>query len=311
MVDKNSRYLEEPIFLNRFEKHEISFEYLIIEEMSKTTDEIYKLIHNLIKPDGNKFEASYDFNKLLVNCDKEEIQGIIFIKYKEFQKLGIKCQIDDLQDYVLEKISLTFPQDIILLMKYSGFEQKHNNISDKIIDFYSFIQTMKKKKNVIYTFTDIEEPLLFNIQEDDYFETEIIGKINNNNILSILISSIYSESELEMELYNFYNTPNKKILVLKFNGEDTNIIDYFHFCIENYLKENFNDDKENNKKVIIFSVHMKRIFESDVKDPKKAEYIKRNEVVKFISNLSDFYQIFIDDLNGEDISLIEIMDYKL
>jgi hypothetical protein len=29
-----------------------------------------------------------------------------------------------------------------------------------------------------------------------------------------------------------------------------------------------------------------------------------------ISHLSDFYQIFIDNLNGEDISFIDIMNYN-
>ena len=56
---------------------------------------------------------------------------------------------------------------------------------------------------------------------------------------------------------------------------------------------------------------MNRIFLADKKNPKKQKYIKRNELGETISHLSDFYQIFIDNLNGEkDLSLIEIMKYK-
>ena len=122
-------------------------------------------------------------------------------------------QRQDLQDFVLKKISLTLPQDIILLMKYSGFEQKHNNISDKIIGFYSegqhnnlykFIQSMKTMKNVIYTFTSIEESLLSNVSNEENFETEMFGKMNKNNITEILISSLSAENELEPELEKFY-----------------------------------------------------------------------------------------------------------
>jgi hypothetical protein len=159
MIDK-----EEAPFLNRFEKHVISFEYLLTVEMVRVSEEIYEIIQDLSKihlPENDRFEIAYDINKLLVNCDKEEIQGIIFSKY---QSQGKELQLQELQDYVLEKIALTLPQDIILLMKYSGFEQKHMNVVDKIINFYekgehnnfyNFISTMKNIKNVIYTFSSI------------------------------------------------------------------------------------------------------------------------------------------------------------
>ena len=40
---------------------------------------------------------------------------------------------------------------------------------------------------------------------------------------------------------------------------------------------------------------------------KKQKYIERNELGELISHLSDFYQIFIDNLNEDDISLVKIM----
>ena len=85
-------------------------------------------------------------------------------------------------------------------------------------------------------------------------------------------------------------------------------MNYIKFFIENNKKEkNYEDENKNIKKAFIFSVHMNRIFKSDIADPKKAKYIERNELGELISHLSDFYQIFIDDLNGEDLSLIDIM----
>ena len=319
LVDQNVIDSEEPPFLNRFEKHVISFEYLLTVEMSKAADEIYKMIQDLVKinlPDEDKFEMPYDLNKLLINCDKEEIQGIIYSKYREFKNLGENLQIQDLQDFVLEKISLTLPQDIILFMKYSGFEQTHNNISDRIINFYSqgehsnlynFIKTMKNTKNVIYTFTNIEDQ----ISTEKKMNTEMFGEISKDNISQIKISSLSAENELEAEIEKFYIEPNKKIFILKFNPEETDIMNYIKFFIENHIKEkNYDDENKNIKKVFIFSVHMNRIFEAEKKDPKKAKYIERNELGELISHLSDFYQIFIDDLNGEDISLVEIMNSK-
>ena len=316
MVDQNVIDFEEPPFLNRFEKHIISFEYLLTIEMNKAAEDIYTLIQDLVKihlPEEDKFKISYDINKLLVNCDKEEIQGIIYSKYRELQ-------IQDLQDYVLEKISLTLPQDIVLLIKYSGFQQKYNIITDKIIKYYNqgehnnlyrFIQKMENPKNVVYTFTNIEEPLLYKIPETESFDTKMFGKINKNSIIYISISSLSAENELEAEIEKFYINDNKKIFVFKFNPEETDLMNYIKFFIENHIKEkNYDDEAKNIKKAFIFTVHMNRIFESDKNDPKKAKYIERNELGELISHLSDFYQIFIDNLNEEDISLINIMNIK-
>ena len=318
LVDQNMIDKEEAPFLNRFEKHVISFEYLLTVEMVRVSEEIYELIQDLSKihlPEKDRFEITYDINKLLVNCDKEEIQGIIFSKY---QSQGKKLQLQELQDYVLEKIALTLPQDIILLMKYSGFEQKHMNAADKIINFYekgehnnfyNFISTMKNIKNVIYTFSSINEPLLSNISGS--FNTNMLGKMNKDSITEVLISSLSAENELENELEKFYLDPNKKIFVLKFNPDETDIMNYIKFFIENYIKEkNYTDENKNIKKAYVFTIHMNRIFKEDLDDPKKKKYIERNELGELISHLSDFYQIFIDNLNGEDLSLSEIMKIK-
>ena len=55
---------------------------------------------------------------------------------------------------------------------------------------------------------------------------------------------------------------------------------------------------------------MNRIFEADKNNEKMKKYIKRNELGETISHLSDFYQIFIDNLHGKNLSLIDIMKNK-
>ena len=318
LVDQNEIEKEEIPFLNRFEKHIISFDYLLNEEQSKTAEEIYQIIQDLSKENiiQNDLTIPYDIGKLLVNCDKEEIKGIVYSKLSEFQNEGKKLQLQDLQDLVLEKICLTLPQDIILLMKYSGFEQKYNNISDKIINYYqkgehnnlyNFIRIMKNEKNVIYTFTSIDEPLLQGVLDD--FQTEMFGKINKNNIKDIQISSFSSENELESFLEEIYlDDKNKnKIIIFKFNPYETDIMNYINFFIENYLREKNYEEETINRKAFIFSVHMNRIFKADTNDPKKKKYINKNKMTGTISYLSEFYQIFIDNLNGENISLLDLI----
>ena len=321
IYDENSIEDAMAPFLNRFEKHIISFEYLLSEAYIKEANIIYNMIQDFANPnlqDNNNINLKYSLDNLLINCDKEEIQGIIYSKIKEYEKINKKLLVQELQDLVLEKIVLTLPQDIILLLKYSGFEQKYPNVVDKIIDFYKkgehsnflkFLQKMSNYKNVIYTFTSIVTSLLPKISDE--FETELLGKINTSNIKEIQISSFTTENEFESELDQVYKGENNniKIIILKLNPYETGIMNYIKFFVENYIKENSHLE-ENNKKVCIFSVHMDRIFESDIKNPKKKGYLRKNKLKETISHLSDFYHIFIDDLNGEDYTIVDIMKYN-
>ena len=136
----------------------------------------------------------------------------------------------------------------------------------------------------------------------------MFGEIDKTNIKEIQISSLNSENELEAQLEQIYLDPKNqiKIIVIKFNPYETDIMNYVKFFIENYLKEK-NYLEENNKKAFIFSIHMNRIFDED---KSKEDYIERNKIGESISHLSDFYQITIDNLNGEDFSLIDIIDLK-
>jgi len=325
LVDEQALKKAEAPFLNRFEKHIISFEYLLSKEFIKEADNIYNMIQDFSNPhlQENKLDIKYNLSYLLINSDKEEIQGIIYSKQSELQKEGKKLLVQDCQDLVLEKIALTLPQDVIFVLKNSGFEQKYPKIADKIIDFYQrgehrnlvkFLQTMKNTKNVIYTFTSIDEPLYEKISDE--IETELLGKIACNNIEEIPISSLYTENDLESKLDEVYSGKGnmKKIIILKFNPYETGLMNYIKFFIENYIKEK-NYLEENNKKVYIFSVHMNRIFEADEreieKDPKKKKFVERNLLNETISHLSDFYQIFIDDLGrNDDFTIIDIMKLK-
>ena len=65
LIEQNVIDTEDPHFLNRFEKHIISFEYFLTIEMVKSADEIYKMIQDLVKvhlPEKDKFQISYDIN---------------------------------------------------------------------------------------------------------------------------------------------------------------------------------------------------------------------------------------------------------
>ena len=313
LVDQNSIEEQQPPFLNRFEKHMISFEYLLPKKIAENVEKIYENIYQFIEePDDEKLKLSYNLKTLLVNCDKEEIQGIAYKKYNENKDISY----DDLYEYVLEKVVPTLPQDLILFM---NFYKPKNTSWNQILKFYkrgvhsnlyNFLQTMDNPKNIIYTFTNIDEPLFS--KNNNIIETKMFGKINKDNIIDILISSLSSETNLENELEKFYLEKDKRILVIRLNPNETDILNYVKFFIENYIKEKNNFEENNdNKKAFLFLIHMNRIFQADKEDKKKSKYIKRNEMGELISHLSDFNQIFIDNLNEENsFTLVELMNME-
>ena len=305
-VDSNKIDQQETPFLNRFEKHIISFESLLNEELIKESERIHKIIKkDLIQICKNYKIINYDIEKLLINCELEEIQGLIF----QASKKGITAK--NMINEVMSKISLTLPQDIIfLLINNNNFEYR-----DLILEYYNkgehssfpkFLKHMKNRKNIIYTFSH------------DYNFTEENEEINNDNldikfkisdnIKNIKIKGIKSENELEKRIDNFLEDENYIICLLEFNPNEGEILNYIKFFIENREKE-----KKNFNKIFIFVVHMIRLFYKELEDyDKKSEKIKKtinSKILKeTLSNLSDYYQIFIDNLNGKEDSLKNIIE---
>lgn len=106
-----------------------------------------------------------------------------------------------MKEFVLEKISLTLPQDIFNI-RINGFRQKYPEYFGKIINFYEkgehsnfsqFLEKMNTYKNVIYTFSNNLE----NIKDIKNINNNLIGEIDLKNLKNININSIKSEKQLE------------------------------------------------------------------------------------------------------------------
>jgi len=106
------------------------------------------------------------------------------------------------------------------------------------------------------------------------------------------MDSIKSENDLIFLLKSFSSQKNRKILVLKISEKEFNLMNSVSYIISNFEKEN---DKLK-EKIIIFTIHMKRILKKEEKEKNKFE-IKSD----FISLINDnYYQIFIDNFNGKE-----------
>ena len=295
---------EETSFINRFEKHIISFDYLLSNNLEYKSRLIFDKLKEMISLDKTIYKGiNYDLQKLFINFDLEEIQGIIY----QASKKGIPKY--DLINEVISKISLTLPQDIILCLKLNGFYAKYPELKDKILEEYNkgehhnlrrFLESMTNSKNIVYTYTNNLEKIK-NLKD---IKNAKFGEISLENIKEIKISSCKSENDLEKEIDEFYIEDKYKICLIKFNTYEGKFINYVQFLIQN--KENeLLEDKKRNTKVFIFIINIIRVYDPDLNNFKNKSKKRQNIVIKKIlketvSNLSEYYQIFIDNLNGVD-----------
>ena len=295
---------EEAPFLNRFEKHIMSFEYMMDEELIREAEKIKNTIDGFFNCNKAFKAINYDLKKLMINCGKEEIQALVY----NANKNGVKKE--NISDYVLEKISMTLPQDILVNLKISGQKQTKN--LKKILDFYykgehsnfpRFLEKTKNLKNIVYTFTGYLEDF---IEDSDKINNALVGEIKKDNIKIIQLNSIKSEREFEVHIDDYLNEDNLKVCIIKFLPGEGTFMNYIKYFIENKL----NEKEKNDKKLFIFMVYMSRISnkeinEIDKKTIKEKEEFNQKILKETLSNLSGFYQIFIDNLNGSPEYKIE------
>ena len=310
LVDAKQISKEEPPFLNRFEKHIIDFEYLLTNEQIDLSNKIMNLRKNLeilqLEMMDNK-NLKYDMKKLFINFNKEEIQGIIYYLSKK------KISNEDIEDFILQKISMVMPQDIILLINYSE-NNMYKNEYKKILKFYeetdhsnliNYLKKFEKNKTIIYTFSRILEPLLSKLdsknENENYIQTNKFGKLKKSNIKILTMSSIDSENELENEFDNFFSS-QEMLFIFKFSPEDCEKINH----LKNYIEEKERNNNDYMNKAYIFIIYLKRVFNNE-----DAEFSKINEIKELTTFLNEnYYQLFIDNLNGVNENIINLIGLK-
>ena len=310
------QYLKlDPPFLNRFEKHIINFNMLLEEKDKEIANKIYDFIRLISSFNENK-ELKIDLDKLLINCEKHNIEGLIFkikndfIKEKNDEDIKNFQTSPEYENFIikesLKKITPTFCQDIIASMKYSDLYKKDNNIYQIIlnyykesnkINFYEFFKNIELKKNIIFTFSKVTENLFENNQEIK----NKFGVFNNQSTTTKVIETIQCENDLTFLLKTFTNSQNKNLLVFTFTEKDLDKINSINYVINNFEKE-YPKIKD---KLILFIIHKKRIMKQDNKDNNVSI---NSDLIPFIND--DYYQIFIDNLQGQKNSILEIINNK-
>ena len=282
----------DPPFLNRFEKHIINFGMLLDEKDLEISNKILKYLELIFTYNNNK-KLKLDLEKIMINCQKNSIEGLIY-KIKTEESITNKSKIIQ---KIFEIIVPTFCQDIIASIISSKMDKKYQDFNDmvlniyqseKCINFEKFFEKINSRKNIIYTFSKITEEV-FN--ENNEKLKNKYGEFTKETTEIVMIESIKSENDLSFLLKSFTNSSNK-LLILKFSESDISKINLFDHIINNFEKE-YGELKE---KIILFIIHRQRYLKSSLNSKKKKSV---PEFIPFIND--DYYQIFIDNLQGKEL----------
>jgi len=298
LVDK--RYVNqcELAFLNRLEKMILSFDKLLDNSLRPIATSLIEELRfkNIIK----KYKKiNYSLKDLMINCYNEDIQGLIYYFSKESNKKENDNDDEDereekeknidedaLKEKVVNKLYKILPQDIICILPPNNKIRIKYNESKTIYNFKDYIKKEYKNKEVnsrykisiIYTFTSIT-----NVIEGQNTGTKfMVSVIKSENGLKNLIDEIKKKNE--------YNKQEKENYIsIHFQQTNSKIIKF----ISNFILNTFKDDQY----MYIFIIHINRNFSG--KDDEK------------IFSLPDINpainQIFIDNLNGNNIRLNELL----
>ena len=130
LVDKENIPKEDPPFINRFEKHIVSFNNILSDNLIDISKEIEIIIEDLksyifqINEYQKNLTQELKYNQLNSNIkfiNKEEIRGLVYIASKQ----GIK-EKNDIIKFVFSKIVPSFTEDMMIILQKFGFKAKYD-----------------------------------------------------------------------------------------------------------------------------------------------------------------------------------------
>ena len=302
LLDSDEIKNQDPPFLNRFEKHILSFDYLIDKKYSNLLTEVLLYIDNIFELKDNNITMILDQNAMMLNIDTEEIKalfyGVLLKRAKE--EINKEIIISD----IIESLYPSFSQELIFFINSLSISDVKTKVNEKYAklnnqSLYKYLSKIDidKRKSIVYTYTSIISTITINKKIDNSY----FGSIYSNNLMIIEAYTLSSERKIESILNYFYNNSTNKVLILRFRPVDCQHLNHIIGVLDNYEKTYLINQSA--QKIVIFMIHLQRIFTDT--DNKEEELLQSN---KLVSHLSSYYQIFIDNLDGNDINIINIIN---
>lgn len=318
LVDKKNIPNEDPPFLNRFEKHIISFTNILNSKLISLADEIFSVLKEIISldfimnpNDNNSKNQITKLNRNIKFISKEEVRGLVY--YASKKKIIEKNEIIK---YILNKIAPTFTEDLMIIIQKFGFKAKYNFYYENIMNYYknnyrynlkNFIEKTKSKFSIIYTFSFINDILFDNNEsiKNEYFNETISRK----SIKEIKISEINSINIIEKSIINFMTESKNNLFLVRFREKDLVKLENVHNIINDYKEKNFlsnnnKEEKNKNTKLFIILIHVSRINDSTLEEKKKNFEINNSNFISFLPTTPQF---FIDNINNKYSNFLDIL----
>ena len=278
LVDKNDLRKQKLPFLSRFEKHIITFDALLNEENKKTSQKINDLLKKLVSVK----DINYNLDNILVNTNEDIINGYVYL-YKDKEN-------NSYQDIIKEKIIPIIPQDIIFTLPSSELSKedkdfiKNAYLKNRPKSLGEYLKDYKKEKEkllIVYTFSKIGEAI--KLPENESYMERIASEIK----------TVFKFKQILNEFYDKEKKIENKYFILKFNNDNAVNINFFISEIKHYKEINKITDES---KIFIFTINIQREFDS--------ENVKKLTTV--LINDEEMNQIFIDNINGTELSIKDI-----
>ena len=268
-------------FLNRLEKMQISFKDLLDKKQKELIKDIREKIRlkKEIKEEESYF--NYYLNNLLINCDKQDIGGLVYYLFLGANTKNINEEYKVyIKDTIYTKISNLLPQDIAIILKEDNPIKIKYNEKKKYYNFNQYLKALnsgdknlsKYKISIIYTFSNIVNTIEGYRNENEF----MISAVNTEENLKTFIDDIKAKNKVENK---------KQPILIRFEDFNSNKIQFTADYITNYCK---NDDYH-----YIFIIYIHRTFISE-----------KEQRIYWIPNIYDnINQLFIDNLKGPEITL--------
>ena len=325
LVDRRFLNNVEMAFLNRLEKMKIKFDKLLNDDQMVLTKRIMNDIGLNDRIKNVQKAIKYCLSDLLINCDKEDIEGLVYNHYIDMRRNNNKKMNEDqIKEKVYRKISNILPQDIISILPSDNIIKTYYDEKDyyNYRNYIKYKEYIKYKISIIYTFSG-----LANIIDGSNNEMAfMISQISNENQLKITIDELKKKNENNKYVKD-YN------ILIHFEQLNTNKIQF----VSNFIFKTYSE-KEDYR--YIFIVHIKRNFDFENKEEKKDDKNaqdkktdtieenkkqnskssqnkkadkkkdeKKSDRIYSIPNINqDINQLFIDNLNGNDIKLKDLLE---
>ncbi|OUM66214.1 hypothetical protein PIROE2DRAFT_59532 [Piromyces sp. E2] len=311
LLDKNEIDKQDPPFLNRFEKHEILFKYFLTAEEIEISKRIEEVINKLVKTGDHSRGVKIDLQSQLINCNIDELQGLIYqvrLKNKENDETEL-CE-EEIEDHVYNKIVPTLSQDILFYAVNASSDHIFREEFEKLFNIYLkeekqhrcleyYLRSIKSNKHIIYSFSNIYQPI-FGYNSKRQFNNSVYGTFENRTTMNLFVKNYNSERAINNKIVEFYTNDKYNLCIVHFDIENCIHLRHINYLIENN-EMNIDDENKLSQKVIVFIIHMKRVFIQQKNNMDKHRKFFNNKYL--ISHLTDWKQFFIDNLNGVDISL--------